>query len=42
MFWGMGNHLGLFSEPQDWPEDQEWDVAAVGGWGPLQGGKFSG
>ena len=31
MFLGMGNHLGLFSEPLDWPEDQEWDVAAVGG-----------
>ena len=40
MFFGMGNHLGLFSEPLDCPEDQEWDVAAVGGPGPLQGVNF--
>ena len=40
MFLGMGNHLGLFSEPLDWPEDQECDVGAVEGPGPLQGVNF--
>ena len=39
MFLGMGNHLGLFSEASDWPEGQECDELAVGGQGPLQGGK---
>ena len=26
MFWGMGNHLGPFSEDSDRPKGQEWDV----------------
>ena len=33
-FWGMGNHLGLFTEASDCPEGQE---QAVGGQGALRG-----
>ncbi len=40
MFLCMGNHFGLFSEPSDRTEGQEWDVGALGGQGPLQGVNF--
>ena len=33
MFWGMGNHLGPFSEASDPPDRQEWGGEAVGGRG---------
>ena len=36
MFWGMGNHLGPFSEASDRPEDQEMGGGAVGGQEGLQ------
>ena len=36
MFWGMGNHLGLFSEASDRPEGQELGGGVVGGQGGLQ------
>ena len=36
-FWGMGNHLGLFTEASDCPEGQEQAVQAVGGQGALRG-----
>ena len=36
MFWGVGNHLGLFSEASDRPEGQELGGGAVGGQGGLQ------
>ncbi len=40
MFWGMGNHLGPFSEAQDRPKGQELGGGAVGGQEVLQGVKF--
>ena len=40
MFWGMGNHLGPFSEAEDRPEGQELDGEAVGGQEGLQEVKF--
>ena len=39
MFWGMGNHLGPFSEVLDRREGQEQGGGAVGGQGQLQGVK---
>ena len=36
LFWGMGNHLGLFSEASDRPEGQELGGGAVGGQGGLK------
>ena len=36
MFWGMGNHLGPFSEASDQPEGQELGGGAVGGQEVLQ------
>ena len=36
MFWGMGNHLGLFSDTSDRPEGQELGGGAVGGQEGLQ------
>ena len=36
MFWGMGNHLGPFSEASDRPEGQELGGGAVGGQEGLQ------
>ena len=33
----MGNHLGPFSEPSDWPEGSERTGWAVGGQGELRG-----
>ena len=40
MFYGMGNHLGPFSEASDRPEGQELDSGAVGGQEGLQDVKF--
>ena len=40
MFWGMGNHLGPFSEDSDRPEGQELGGGAVGGQEVLQEVKF--
>ena len=40
MFWGMGNHLGSFSEASDRPEGQELGGGAVGGQEGLQEMKF--
>ena len=40
MFWGMGNHLGPFSEGSDRPEGQELGGGAVGGQEGLQDVKF--
>ena len=40
LFWGMGNHLGLFSKASDRPEGQELGGGAVGGQEGLQGVKF--
>ena len=40
MFWGMGNHLGPFSEASDQPEGQELGGGAVGGQEVLQEVKF--
>ena len=40
LFWGMGNHLGLFSEASDRPEGQELGGGAVGGQEGLQEVKF--
>ena len=40
MFWGMGNHLGPFSEASDRPEGQELGGGAVGGQEVLQEVKF--
>ena len=40
MFWGMGNHLGPFSEASDRPVRQELGGGAVGGQEALQGVKF--
>ena len=40
VFWGMGNHLGPFSEASDRPEGQELGGGAVGGKGQLQQVKF--
>ena len=37
MFWGMGNHLGTFSEASDRPEGQEQGGWAVGCQGRQQG-----
>ena len=31
MFWGMGNHSGLFSEASDQPDGQELGGGDVGG-----------
>ena len=39
MFWGIGNHLGPFSEASDQPEGQELGKA-VGGQEELQEVKF--
>ena len=36
MFWGMGNHLGPFSEASDPLEGQELGGGAVGGQEGLQ------
>ena len=40
VFWGMGNHLGPFSEASDRPEGQELGGGAVGGQEVLQDVKF--
>ena len=40
MFWGMGNHLGPFTEALDRPEGQELGGGAVGGQEQLQEVKF--
>jgi hypothetical protein len=40
MFWGIGNHLGLFSEASDRPEGYKQGGGAVGGQEALQGVKF--
>ena len=40
MFWGMGNHLGLFSEASDQPEGQKLAGGAVGSQEGLQQVKF--
>ena len=40
MIWGMGNHLGPFSEASDRPERQELGGGAVGGQEELQEVKF--
>ena len=40
MFWGMGNHLGPFSEASDRPEGQELGGGAVGGHEVFQDVKF--
>ena len=40
IFWGMGNHLGPFSEASDRPEGQELDGGAVGGQEGLKDVKF--
>ena len=40
MFWGMGNHLGPFSEASGQHECQELGGGAVGGQEGLQGVKF--
>ena len=40
MFWGMGNHMGPFSEASDRPEVQELGGGAVGGQEGLQEVKF--
>ena len=39
-YWGMGNHLGPFSEASDRPEGQELGGEAVGGQEELQDVKF--
>ena len=41
MFWGMGNHLGPFSEASDRPEGQELGGRAVGGQEGLQEVNFN-
>ena len=40
MFYGMGNHLGPFSEASDQPEGQEVGGEGVGGQEGLQEVKF--
>ena len=40
MFWGMGNHLGPFTEASNRPNSQELGGGAVGGQGVLQEVKF--
>ena len=40
MFWGMGNHLGLFSDASDRREGQELGGEAVGSKEGLQEVKF--
>ena len=40
MFWGMGNHLGPFSEASDRPKGQEQGGGAVGSQEGLQEVKF--
>ena len=40
MFWGMGNHLGQFSEASDRPGGHEQGEGAEGGQESLQGVKF--
>ena len=40
MFWGMGNHLGPFSETSNRPNSQELVGGAVGGQEELQEVKF--
>ena len=40
VFWGMGNHLGPFSEASDRPEGQELCGGAVGGQEVLQDVQF--
>ena len=40
MFWGMGNHMGPFSEASDRPEVQELGGGAVGGQDGLLKVKF--
>jgi len=40
MFWGMGNHLGPFSEASDQPEGQDLGGEAVGSKEGLQEVKF--
>ena len=40
MFYGMGNHLGPFSEGSDQPEGQELGGEAVGSQEGLQEVKF--
>ena len=39
-YWGMGNHLGPFSEVSDRPEGQEQGGGAVAGQEELQDVKF--
>ena len=41
MFWGMGNHLGPFSEASDRPEGQELGGGALGGQEGLQEVNFN-
>ena len=40
MFWGMGNHLGPFTEASNRPNSQELGGGAVGGQEELQEVKF--
>ena len=40
MFWGIGNHLGPFSEDSDRPEGQELGAGVVGGQEGLHGVTF--
>ena len=40
MIWGIGNHLGPFSEYSDQPEGKELGAGAVGGQEGLQEVKF--
>ena len=40
MFWGMGNHLGPFTEASNRPNSQELGGRAVGGQEELQEVKF--
>ena len=40
MFWGMGNHLGPFTEASNQPNSQELGGGAVGGQEELQEVKF--
>ena len=40
MFWGMGNHLGPFTEASNRPDIQKLGVGAVGGQEELLKVKF--
>ena len=40
IFWGIGNHMGPFSEASGRPEGQELDGGAVGGQEGLKDVKF--